>query len=77
MTTLVSALDTDFTPAVGDFNVQVTGGVATLLRKNTAGSAFAVVQSVLAGAAVCSNPVAGAVYRFSSPSSTTAVQAEQ
>ena len=77
MTTLVSALDTEFTPAVGDFNVQVTGGMATLLRKNTSGSAFAQVQSVISGAAVCSNPIAGAVYKFSSLSSATVVQAEQ
>lgn len=77
MATLVTALDTEFTPAVGDFNVQVSGGLATLLRKNSAGAAFTVVQSVISGAAVCSNPVAGAVFKFSSPSSTTAVQADQ
>ena len=77
MTTLVSALDTEFTPAVGDFNVQVSSGVATLLRKNSAGVAFAVVQSVVAGAFVCSNPIAGAVYKFSAPSSSTVVQADQ
>ena len=48
MTTLVSALDTEFTPAVGDFNVNVPHGVATLLRKDDAGAEFAVVQSVVA-----------------------------
>jgi len=77
MASLVSALDTEFTPAVGDFNVQVSFGVATLLRKNSAGVAFAVVQSVVAGAFVCSNPIAGAVYKFSAPSSSTVVQADQ
>ncbi len=77
MASLVSALDTEFTPAVGDFNVQVSSGVATLLRKNSAGVAFAVVQSVVAGAFVCSNPIAGAVYKFSAPSSSTVVQADQ
>lgn len=77
MATLVSALDTEFTPAVGDFNVQVSSGTATLLRKNSAGSPFAVVQSAVAGAFVCSNPVAGAVYKFSAPSSSTVVAADQ
>ncbi len=77
MASLVSALDTEFTPAVGDFNVQVSSGVATLLRKNSAGVAFAVVQSVVDGAFVCSNPIAGAVYKFSAPSSSTVVQADQ
>ena len=77
MASLVSALDTEFTPAVGDFNVQVSSGVATLLRKNSAGVAFAVVQFVVAGAFVCSNPIAGAVYKFSAPSSSTVVQADQ
>lgn len=77
MATLVSALDTEFTPAVGDFNVQVSKGVATLLRKNASGAAFAVVQSVVSGAFVCSNPIAGAVYKFSAPDSTTVVQADQ
>ena len=77
MASLVSALDTEFTPAVGDFNVQVSSGVATVLRKNSAGVAFAVVQSVVAGAFVCSNPIAGAVYKFSAPSSSTVVQADQ
>lgn len=37
MASLVSALDTEFTPAVGDFNVQVSTGVASLLRKNSSG----------------------------------------
>lgn len=77
MTTLVSALDTEFTPAVGDFNVNVPHGVATLLRKDDAGAEFAVVQSVVAGAFVCSNPIAGAVYKFSAPSSSTVVRANQ
>jgi len=77
MASLVSALDTDFTPAVGDFNVQVSTGVATLLRKNSSGVAFSVVASAVSGAFVCSNPIAGAVYRFSAPQSTTVVQADQ
>lgn len=77
MATLVSALDTEFTPAVGDFNIQATGGVASLLRKNAAGAAFALVHTALQGAFVVSNPIAGAVYKFSAPSSSTVVQADQ
>jgi len=77
MASLVSALDTEFTPAVGDFNVQVSTGVASLLRKNSSGVAYAVVHSAVSGAFVCSNPIAGAVYKFTAPSSSTIVQADQ
>ena len=77
MASLVSALDTEFTPAVGDFNVQVSTGGATLMRKNSSGVAFAVVQSVVSGAFVCSNPIAGAVYKFTAPLASTVVQADQ
>lgn len=77
MAILVSALDTDFTPAVGDFNVQATGGLATLLRKDSAGAAFAPVPGLIAGGMVCSNPIAGAVFRLSSPTSATVVQVDQ
>lgn len=76
MATLTSALDTDFTPAVGDFNVQATGGVATLMRKNSAPAAFSPVGAV-DGAKVVSNPIAGAVYRFVSFSGSPVVQADQ
>ena len=77
MASLVTALNTEFTPAVGDFNVQVSSGVAALLRKNSAGAPFAVVQSAVAGAFVCSNPVAGAVYMLTAPSASTVVAADQ
>jgi len=77
MATLIAALDTDFTPAVGDFIAQVTGGSCQLVRKNTAGAAFALVQSLVNCAVVVSNPVAGAVYRFNSVQTGVTVQADQ
>lgn len=77
MATLASAVETEFTPAVGDFNVQVTGGVVTLLRKNTSGAAFSAVQPAFSGAFICGNPVAGAVYKFAVTSGTPTVQADQ
>ena len=76
MASLVSALETEFTPAVGDFNISVTGGTATLLRKNSSGTAYAVVEAGITGAKVCSNPIGGAVYKFQSPVAAT-VQADQ
>ena len=76
MASLVSALETEFTPAVGDFIISVTGGPATLLRKNSSGTAFAVVETGITGAKVCSNPITGAVYKFQSPVAAT-VQADQ
>jgi hypothetical protein len=65
MASLTTSTDTDFTPAAGDFNVQVIGSVQ-LVRKNSAGAPFALVQSIINGAVVVSNPVAGAVYRLTS-----------
>lgn len=77
MTTLVSALDTEFTPAAGPFNVDVPSGVATLLRKVPGASTFSVVQSVVSGAHVCDNDIGSTVYKFTAPSSSTVVQADQ
>jgi hypothetical protein len=75
MPTLTSAIDTDFTPVVGDFIAQASGGTANLLRKNTGPAPFTLVGT-FQGAVVVSNPVAGAVYRFSAPAGVT-VQADQ
>lgn len=77
MASLVSALDTEFTPAVGDFNVQVTGGNANLLRKNSTALAWALVTDLANRALVVSNPVAGAVYKFTAATTTPVVQADQ
>ncbi len=77
MASLVAAVDTEFTPAVGDFNISVTTMPANLMRKNSAGTAFALVESNISGAKVCSNPIAGAVYKFTSAYNTSVVQADQ
>lgn len=87
MALLTTALDTEFTPAVGPFNVQVTDYPATLMRKNASAVAtFAVVyphdfesytgQQAFLGALVCQNYVAGAVYKFVSGGAAT-VRADQ
>jgi hypothetical protein len=78
MATLVSALDVEFTPpAAAPFNVQATGGNASLLRKNTAGAAWALITSTLNGSAIVDNPVAGAVYKFTATGGAPIVQADQ
>lgn len=80
MATLVSALATSFTPAQGDFIVQVTGGAAVLQRRNTSGAAWAPVETLDSGAYVVSNPVAGAQYQLVAPPGSLiagTVQADQ
>jgi len=66
MAALTTALDTEFTPAVGDFTVQCTAGLARLERKNASAAAWATRGGDLEAGdfKVVSNPVAGAVYRF-------------
>ena len=65
MAALITTLATDFTPTVGDFVVQVTGGTATLTRRNVSGAATAIVGFLNSGdAVICSNPIAGAVYQI-------------
>lgn len=67
MALLTNALDTPFTPLVGEFIVQVTGRApANLLRKNNSVVAdWAVLAVIPPGSAlVVRNPVAGAVYKF-------------
>lgn len=78
MATLANALDTPFTPAAGDFIVQSTGAPAILERRNTAGAAWAGVAQI-SGAAIISNPVAGAQYQFRAVQAggTPNVQADQ
>lgn len=77
MAALVTALATDFTPAVGDFIIQVTGGSASLVRRNVTGAATATVGVIDSGSAViCSNPIAGAVYQLVSSNGAT-VRADQ
>lgn len=79
MAVLSTALDTDFTPAAGDFIVQCTGGSVQLMRKNNAGAALASCALITNEAKTVSNPVAGAVYRFAkvNPNVTPVVSADQ
>lgn len=68
-----TALDTEFTPAVGDFIVQATGDDAVLLRKNASAAAFAVAGEVHKDTCmIVSNPYAGAVYKFAGTAATVA-----
>lgn len=81
MATIATQLNTVFTPAVGDFIVQVTNGTARLLRRNTAGAAWAPCAPVngsleISGAVTINNPVTGAQYMFQS-NGTPTVQADQ
>jgi hypothetical protein len=77
MASLVTALDTTFTPAAGDFIVQVTKGEANLVRQNAAGLDFVLVGPCAQGAAlIVSNPIAGAIYKFVSSNNAT-VRADQ
>lgn len=76
MATLVSALQTEFTPAAGDFIVQSTGGRSALMRKNTSGAGFASV-GLVSEAVIVSNPVAAAVYKFVAFDGAPVVQADQ
>lgn len=66
MAALVTAVDTEFTPAVGDFTVQCTAGLARLERKNATGAAWATNGGDLQAGDFknVSNPIAGAIYRF-------------
>ena len=76
MTTIASALNTEFTPAAGDFDVQVFGGAAELMRKQTSGAAFVSVGLLHNEGAIVSNR-AGDVYKFVAAIGTPIVQADQ
>ena len=80
MATIASAFDTEFTPSAANFIAQAAGGNVSLLRKNSAGAAFALVATVKDRALVIENPVAGAVYKFMPMQASTTgitVQADQ
>lgn len=78
MATIASALDTAFEPAVGNFNLQVTGrGMVNLLRRNTSGSPWALVSPYVRGAHVVTNDIAGAEYMLTANTGTPTVQADQ
>lgn len=76
MAIICSALNTEFTPAVGDFHVQ-TVGEANLMRKNASGTGFILVDTIRGRALICSNPIASTVYRFDAVSLSPTVEAAQ
>lgn len=80
MPTIASAPNTPFTPVVGSFIAQSTGGPANLERRNTAGAPFCILLRIDSDrAVVVSNPVAGADYQFTAvdPGEPPTVQADQ
>lgn len=79
MAILSSALNSAFTPAVGEFIVQCSAGVAGLERRNDSGAPWVNVGQITGNdAPIVSNPVAGAQYRFVQVGATTAaVRADQ
>lgn len=79
MATLTSTLDTDFTPAAGDFIISVKDGPINFTRQNSAGAPRVSLGFIANDAKIVSNPVAGAIYRFSSVAwaTTATVQADQ
>ena len=77
-------LETVFTPTVGTFVVQATGGVAVLERRQVSGAAWARIQPTLdsnsrnGNAFNVNNPIAGVEYRFIAIGGTTpTVRADQ
>ena len=77
MATIATALDTAFTPAVGVFNCQATGGQIVLERRNTSGAGWAAC-GLFSGAVEVNNAVAGAQFRAAAaPGSTPTFQADQ
>ena len=78
MALLSSTLAADFTPAIGDFILQVDGGSVVLLRRNAGGQALAQCGSVGPGqAVVIANPVSGAVYQVQTLSGSPTFRADQ
>lgn len=83
MALLTAEFDTPFTPAVGVFIVQVTGGEALLQRQNATGQPWALcaaVRNPISGAYDVNCAVAGSNFRFAAGSDGTAgvaVRADQ
>lgn len=78
MATLATALNTSFTPAVGTFTVQVTGGAVALQRRNTSSVPWVTIGNLVQGqGAVVDNPVGSTDYKFVATSGTPVVQADQ
>lgn len=67
MAALVTAVDTDFTPAATPFTISVSVGAASLLRRSAAGTAWNTVRTEMTASdsgQIVDNPVAGTIYRF-------------
>lgn len=78
MALIASAVATAFTPAAGDFIVQVTGGVAGLQRRADTAAEWTEVGILTPNdAPIVANPVAGAEYQFVTVSGTPVVRADQ
>jgi hypothetical protein len=78
MPQIASAVNTAFTPAVGDFIVQCTGGVVGLQRRGAAAAEWTDVGTITSNdSPIVSNPVAGADYRFVPIVGTPVVRADQ
>ena len=77
MASLVTAVETSFTPSVGDFKVTVTGGYATLQCADN-GSTFGAAggNQIAPGNWIATQTVTGAAWKFSAPSGVT-VRADQ
>lgn len=81
MALLTDELDTPFTPAVGVFIVEVTGGEAALMRRNAADAPWALcagLRNPINGAHDVNCAVAGAEFMFTAGSTAdVAVRADQ
>lgn len=77
MATLVSALDTVFTPAVGSFTVQVAGK-ALLQRRNTSGDPWITVSPPVIGPKIFQSVSTGTQFKLTTTDGTTpAVKVDQ
>ena len=74
-TTLVSAVDTEFTPSGDKFAVDVTGGAAVLRRSNTTGGTFTPVGDIQGRGVIVDNAAAGSVYKLTATGGTVTVLA--
>ena len=74
MATLTTTIGAAVTPAVGDFEVQVSGGACVLERNNTGSAAWVPVGQIgggAPGAVIVSNPVASTQWRLTAINGTS------
>lgn len=78
MSTIASATNTPFTPAIGSFAIQCTDGEARLDRRNTSSAPWTTVGYLaIDDSFIVENPVAGTQFRFVVVSGSPVVQADQ